>query len=167
MAPDGQIPLFEGTFPPVEDGAPPVIDERPEVLNSRTYRLRVPFGPHDVEIYLTVSDRDGRPFEFFLNSANMELGEYLTAVSTLGSRMLRNGFPVEIVCGDLMGIASPHTAHMRSDGYCQSLSWLIGRALLRHRAESDPPGVNVFPAERRPAPPAGEDDPPDDLPDLP
>jgi hypothetical protein len=127
-----QISLFEGTYPTVRDGAPPVVDERPEVLESRTYRLLVPFGVDEVDIYVTVSDRDGRPFEFFLNCSNMELSEQLAAISTLGSRMLRNGFTVEVVARDLMGIASPHTAHMRRGGYCQSLSWLIGRTLLAH-----------------------------------
>lgn len=142
MVPDvklSQISLFEGTLPRVRDGAPPIVDERPDTLRSKTYRLTMPFDTSEVEIFVTVSDRDGRPFEFFLNSANMELGEYLTAVSLLGSRMLRNGFPLELVAKDLMDIASPHTAHMRREGLCQSLSWLVGRALLHH-AESCAPG---------------------------
>jgi hypothetical protein len=68
-----QISLFTGTLPEVGDGAPPVVDERPNTLESKTYRLSVTFGAGDVAIYLTVSDRDGRPFEFFLNCTNMEL----------------------------------------------------------------------------------------------
>lgn len=138
MSSSEQISLFRGTLPHVGDGAPPVVDERPDVLTSRTYHLNVPFGTADVEIFVTVSDRDGRPFEFFLNCANMELSEYLAAVSLLGSRMLRNGFPLEMVARDLMDIASPHTAHMRRDGYCQSLSWLIGSALSEHAQGLDP-----------------------------
>jgi hypothetical protein len=133
-----QISLFTGTLPEVGDGAPPVVDERPNTLESKTYRLSVTFGAGDVAIYLTVSDRDGRPFEFFLNCTNMELSEYLTVVSLLGSRMLRNGFPLEMVAHDLQGIASPHTAHMRRDGYCQSLSWLIGQALMSHAVATPP-----------------------------
>ncbi len=133
-----QISLFEGTLPRVRDGAPPVVDERPDTLDSKTYRLTAPFATTEVEIYVTISDRDGRPFEFFLNSANMELGEYLAAVSLLGSRMLRNGFPLELVAKDLMDIASPHTSHMRRDGFCQSLSWLIGQALQRHAESCEP-----------------------------
>jgi hypothetical protein len=136
MSSNEQIPLFRGTLPTVHDGAPPIVDERPDVLHSRTYRLRVPFGTSDVEVFVTVSDRDGRPFEFFLNCSNMELSEYLAVVSLLGSRMLRNGFPLEMVARELMDIASPHTAHMRREGYCQSLSWLIGRALMGHARES-------------------------------
>ena len=138
MSTNEQISLFKGTLPTVGDGAPPVVDERPAVLDSKTYRLHVPFGTTDVNIYATISDRDGRPFEFFLNCANMELSEYLTAVSLLGSRMLRNGFPLEFVARDLMGIASPHTAHMRRDGYCQSLSALIGNVLLTHAQSTEP-----------------------------
>lgn len=132
MAEQEQISLFGGTYPAVEDGAPPVVDERPDVLASRTYRLTIPFGSGEVDLYMTISDRDGRPFEFFLNCTNMELSEHLAVVSTLASRMLRNGFPVELVARDLMDIATPHTAHMRRDGYCPSLSWLIGRTLLAH-----------------------------------
>ncbi len=127
-----QIPLFRGVIEPVRDGVPPMVDERPEVLHSRTYRLKVPYDTDVLNLYMTISDRDGRPFEFFLNCSNMELSEYLAAVSLLGSRMLRNGFPVELVAEDLMGIASPYTGHMRRGGYCQSLSALIGRTLLAH-----------------------------------
>jgi hypothetical protein len=68
----------------------------------------------------------------------VELSEHLAAVSALGSRMLRNGFPVEVVAQDLLDIASPHTGHMRRGGYCQSLSALIGRTLLAH-AQDRPP----------------------------
>lgn len=138
MSSEEQISLFKGTLPGVRDGPPPIVDERPEVLGSKTYRLRVPYGGTDVEIFLTISDRDQRPFEFFLNCPNMELSEYLAAVSLLGSRMLRNGFPLEMVAQDLMDIASPHTAHVRQDGYCQSLSWLIGRALVTHARIAPP-----------------------------
>jgi hypothetical protein len=132
-----QMSLFTGSQPSVRDGEPPVVDERPEVLSSRTYVLRVPLNTESFNLYITVSNKDGRPFEFFLNSGNMELNEYMTAVSSLGSRMLRNGFPAELVARDLMDIASPHTAHMRRDGFCQSLSWLIGRTLLIHAEQSE------------------------------
>jgi hypothetical protein len=98
----------------------------------------VPFDTETLNIYITISDKDAVPYEFFINCANVELSEHLTAVSALGSRMLRNGFPVELVARDLMDIASPHTGHMRPDGYCQSLSALIGRTLLRHVARNEP-----------------------------
>ena len=109
-----------------------MVDERPDVLISKTYRLTVPYDTETLEVYLTISDRDGRPFEFFLNCTNVELSEYLAAVSLLGSRMLRNGFPAEQIAEDLTGIASPHTGHMRRGGYCASLSALIGQTLLTH-----------------------------------
>ena len=127
-----QLPLFRGVIDIREDGRPPVNDERPDVLASRTYKLRVPFDTETLDIYVTVSDKDGLPYEFFINCNNVELSENLAAVSALGSRMLRNGYPVELVSKDLMEIASPHTGHMRRGGYCPSLSALIGRTLLAH-----------------------------------
>ncbi len=130
--PKSQIPLFRGVIESHEDGRPPVSDERPEVLQSRTYRLSVPFDTETINIYVTVSDKEGRPYEFFINCSNVELSEHLAAVSALGSRMLRNGFPVQLVAEDLMEIASPHTGHMRRGGYCPSLSALIGRTLVAH-----------------------------------
>lgn len=133
-----QISLFRGVIEAHEDGRPPVSDERPEVLDSRTYKLRVPFDTETLNIYVTVGDKDGLPYEFFINCANVELSEHLTAVSALGSRMLRNGFPVEIVARDLLEIASPHTGHMRKGGYCPSLSALIGRTLLAHAQQRLP-----------------------------
>ena len=131
-APKSQIPLFRGVIESHEDGRPPVSDERPDVLHSRTYRLKVPFDTETINIYITVSDKEGRPYEFFINCSNVELSEHLAAVSALGSRMLRNGFPVQLVAEDLMEIASPHTGHMRRGGYCPSLSALIGRTLIAH-----------------------------------
>jgi hypothetical protein len=136
--PRHQLPLFRGVIESHEEGRPPVSDERPEVLHSRTYRLRVPFDASTHSIYVTVSDRDGSPYEFFINCSNVELSEHLAAVSALGSRMLRNGFAVEVVAEDLMDIASPHTGHMRRGGWCASLSALIGRTLLAHAAGRAP-----------------------------
>lgn len=130
--PKSQIPLFRGVVEAHEDGRPPVSDERPDVLASRTYKLKVPFDVDTLNIYVTISDKDGLPYEFFINCTNVEVSEHLAAVSALGSRMLRNGFPVELVAQDLLDIASPHTGHMRRGGYCQSLSALIGATLLAH-----------------------------------
>ena len=127
-----QIPLFRGVVELHEDGRPPVSDERPPVLESRTYKLTVPFDSETLNVYVTISDKDGLPYEFFINCTNVELSEHLAAVSAMGSRMLRNGFPVELVARDLLDIASPHTGHMRRSGYCPSLSALIGRTLLAH-----------------------------------
>lgn len=127
-----QIPLFRGVVEVVEDGRPPVADERPHRLPSLTRRLRMPYRTGDVVIDVTISYRDERPFEVYFNCANLELYEYLAAVSLLASRMLRNGFPVQEVARDLMDIASPHTGHMRREGWCQSLAALIGSTLREH-----------------------------------
>jgi hypothetical protein len=127
-----QLSLFQGMVEKVADGVPPVSDERPEVLASRTYRLKVPVNGEMLQLYMTISDRDGRPFEFFLNCSNMALSEYLAAVSVLASRMLRNGFSAEAVASDLVAVESPFTGHMRKGGYCPSLSALIARTLLAH-----------------------------------
>ena len=125
-----QIPLFRGVVESVEDGRPPVVDARPQVLPSVTRRLRFPYQTSELSLDVTISYRDGRAFEVFLNCDNLELYEYLAAVSLLASRMLRNGFPVEHIARELMDIASPHTGHMRRDGWCQSLGALIGQTLL-------------------------------------
>ena len=127
-----QIPLFNGVIDRISEGRPPIVDSRPDVLVSKTYRLSMPYDTDVLEIFLTVSDQDGRAFEFFLNCANVEVSEYLAAVSLLGSRMLRNGFAIETVAEELVAIASPHTGHMRKTGYCASLSALIGQTLLEH-----------------------------------
>ena len=129
LTPQYELFIGHGDAP---EGQPPMVDERPDVLQSRTYRLRVPMNGDTVELYFTISDRGGRPFEFFLNCSDGQLSEYLTAVSLLGTRMLRNGFPVEMVVEDLESIQSPFTGHMRRGGYCPSLSALIARTLLAH-----------------------------------
>ena len=135
-----QIPLFRGVVEPVEDWRPPMVDQRPTILPSATQRLKMPYQTGDLVIDVTISYHDGRPFEVFFNCPNLELYEYLAAVSLLASRMLRNGFPVEDVARDLKDIASPHTGHMRKEGYCPSLAALIGETLL---AYTDPPMPGV------------------------
>ena len=133
-----QMPLFRGVVEVVEDGRPPVADERPSRLSSVTRRLRMPFRTGELVIHVTISYRDGRPFEVLFNCAHLEMYEYLAAVSLLASRMLRNGFPVEDVAHDLMDIASPHTGHMRREGWCQSLAALIGNTLQEHASPPAP-----------------------------
>lgn len=133
-----QMPLFRGVVEAVEDGRPPVADERPHRLPSVTRRLELPYGTSDLVIDVTISYRDERPFEVFFNCAHLEMYEYLAAVSLLASRMLRNGFPVQDVARDLMDIASPHTGHMRRDGWCPSVAALIGNMLLEHAGPPAP-----------------------------
>ena len=132
------MPLFRGVVEPIEDGRPPVIDERPHRLPSLTRRLELPYRTSALVIDVTISYRDHRPFEVFFNCAHLEMYEYLAAVSLLASRMLRNGFPVEDVAQDLMDIASPHTGHMRREGWCRSLAALIGRTLEEHASPPVP-----------------------------
>ena len=102
--------------------------------------MKLPYQTDDLDIDVTVSYQDGRPFEVFFNCPNLELYEYLAAVSLLASRMLRNGFPLQDVARDLMDIASPHTGHMRKGGYCPSLAALIGETLLSY---ADPPVTQI------------------------
>lgn len=132
------MPLFRGVVEAVQDGRPPVADERPPRLSSMTRRLKMPYRTNELVIDVTISYRDERPFEVFFNCANLEMYEYLAAVSLLASRMLRNGFPVQDVARDLMDIASPHTGHMRREGWCQSVAALIGITLQEHASPPAP-----------------------------
>ena len=137
MARPPQISLFRGVVEAIEDGRPPINDQRPDRLPSVTRRLTMPYQTGELVIDITISYRDERPFEVFFNCAHLEMYEYLAAVSLLASRMLRNGFPVQDVAHDLMDIASPHTGHMRRDGWCRSLAALIGQTLLAHAAPTE------------------------------
>lgn len=124
--------------------------ERPDSLPSMTYKRKVATADGtELNVYITICNHDGRPFEVFLNCSNAQLMEYLSTLMIMISRLFRHGVPPATVAEDLQGIHSPFTGHMSRSGYCPSLAACIGRVIEQH---SRPP--LAAPAEPRAGEPA-------------
>ena len=67
---------------------------RPEYLIGATYKIKAPNGRNETSnIYLTVNEHDGRPFEVFLNCSDSSINELLGVSMVLISRLLRLSVP--------------------------------------------------------------------------
>jgi hypothetical protein len=107
--------------------------DRPDVLAGETYKIKVPSPRGDlVNIYLTVTEHDGRPFEVFLNCSDNAIAELLGVSMILISRLLRLGVPLESIARDLEQVSSANTAHFADKSWCPSLIARVGRVLSSH-----------------------------------
>ena len=110
-------------------------DDRPEVLHGKTYKRKVNTSDGvALNVYITICEQDGRPFEMFLNCSDAKYAELTSVAMILASRLLRAGVAPEIIAEDLEDIHSPFTGHFSAgrSGYCPSLAACIGRVIREH-----------------------------------
>lgn len=105
---------------------------RPVVLPGNTYKTRIQARDAELNVYITICDFEGKPYELFLNCKDAGLVEHMNAISLLVSRMLQAGIDPEDIAGDLASIHSPMTGHFMPGGYCPSLAARIGGVLREH-----------------------------------
>ena len=139
-----QLPLHSwDEFVSVNQSPPP----RAERLSGATYKLRWPGSEH--AFYVTVNDvlePDGarRPFEVFVNSADLESHAWVVALTRMVSAVFRRGGEVGFVAEELKRIHDPRGGHWEKGKYVPSLVAALGEILERH-ARGD-----AAPEERRP-----------------
>ena len=108
--------------------------ERPEALVGKTYKLRWPESDH--AFYLTVNDiiQDGRrrPFEVFINSANLEHYAWTVALTRMISAVFRRGGDVTFVVRELKSIFDPRGGYWMEGRYVPSLLAAIGEVIEQH-----------------------------------
>jgi ribonucleoside-diphosphate reductase alpha chain len=108
--------------------------ERPEALVGKTYKLRWPESDH--AFYLTVNDiiQDGRrrPFEVFINSANLEHYAWTVALTRMISAVFRRGGDVTFVVRELKSIFDPRGGYWMDGRYVPSLLAAIGEVMEQH-----------------------------------
>lgn len=110
--------------------------DRPEHLQGITYKIKTPNAAGQIiNIYLTVNEHDGEPFEVFLNCTDSSINELASVSMVLISRLLRLGVPLDVISEDLEQVHSAHTAHMAGKQWCPSLIARIGRVLKEHEAQ--------------------------------
>ncbi len=108
--------------------------ERPEALVGKTYKLRWPESDH--AFYLTVNDiiQDGRrrPFEVFINSANLEHYAWTVALTRMISAVFRRGGDVTFVVRELKSIFDPRGGYWMGGRYVPSLLAALGEVMEQH-----------------------------------
>ena len=108
--------------------------ERPEALVGKTYKLRWPESEH--AFYVTVNDivQDGRrrPFEVFINSANLEHYAWTVALTRMISAVFRRGGDITFVVRELKSIFDPRGGSWMDGRYVPSLLAAIGNVIEQH-----------------------------------
>lgn len=110
-------------------------EQRPEALEGRTYKRKIQTSEGaDTNIYITICDRDGAPFEVFLNCSDARFTEFTAVAMILASRLLRAGVDPKTIAEDLEGIHSPFTSHYATETqrFCPSLAASIGEVIRSH-----------------------------------
>ncbi|MCH9674302.1 MAG: hypothetical protein K0U93_22885 [Gammaproteobacteria bacterium] len=110
-------------------------DDRPTVLEGCTYKRKISTSDGvDVNVYITICEQDGKPFEMFLNCSDAKFAEFTAVAMILASRLLRAGVDPAIIAEDLESIHSPFTGHFskHTSGFCPSLAASIGQVIRKH-----------------------------------
>lgn len=117
------------------EAAPPAQPtKRPYALQGVTYKIHPPMYDH--ALYLTLNNgADGKPYEIFANSADMQQYQWIVALTRLISRDLRSGVEVEAVAAELQSVHAPSGGYWRKGGrFMPSLVAEIGVVLAEHSA---------------------------------
>lgn len=85
-------------------------------------------------MYITINEHNGQPFEVFVRHDEPNSYEWIAALTTMLTRMLRAGVSLDVVAAELMEIHGPNTGHMipGTSDWAPSLVARIGRAIGRH-----------------------------------
>ena len=109
---------------------------RPERLEGATYKVKWPQTAHP--FYITVNDaveEDGsrRPFEVFINTQNVEVQAWSTALTRMISAVFRRGGDVSFVAKELKEVFDPTGgSFVGGKGYVPSFHALIGHTIFDH-----------------------------------
>ncbi|WP_028575185.1 vitamin B12-dependent ribonucleotide reductase [Desulfonatronovibrio hydrogenovorans] len=102
------------------------VQERPEVVYGFTQKVRTGLG----ELYLTVNEVDGRPFEVFatIGRSGRSITAKAEAIGRLVSLALRSGIAVEDVVKQIKGIGGEHPVFQKK-GLLLSIPDAVGWVL--------------------------------------
>lgn len=117
--------------------------ERPYKLNGHTYREVLGNGSR---MYITINEHDGTPFEVFVRYDDPATYEWITALTTMITRRLRDGAKLIAIAEELLEIHGPQTGHMipGTANWSPSLVARIGRTLGQHAVRANlATGVSV------------------------
>ncbi len=102
------------------------VRERPEVMYGFTQKVRTGLG----ELYLTVNERDGKPFEVFatIGKSGRSVTAKAEAIGRLVSLALRSGVDVAAIVGQLKGIGGENPVFQKKGlllSIPDAVSWVL------------------------------------------
>ena len=104
--------------------------KRPEVLAGKTYKIDSPIS---APLYMTVNDNEGKPFEVFFSSKNIQSYQWMTALSRMISAVFRRTDNPAFVIEQLKSTFDPNGGYWLKGGkWMSSLVAHIGSVLERH-----------------------------------
>lgn len=109
--------------------------KRPDDLDGPTYCETLGDGSH---MYIIINEHEGKPCEVFVRYGTAQNGadtyEWVTALTTMITRLLRAGETLETIGKELLEIHGPNTGHMvpGTSELCPSIVARIGRCLVKH-----------------------------------
>ena len=106
--------------------------KRPEVLPAAVYKVKDP--TKDTNIYCSISNMGGKPFEIFVNSRHTESQQWVSAMTVLLSLAFRAGIPAEFIGKELQQIVDSNPFFYKGKSGCTVSH--IGRVILRHCEDS-------------------------------
>jgi len=107
-------------------------------MQSRTYKLKAPDDISKSAIYFTIVG-DTTPKMFFINSKDMQSFQWIIALMTSYSRLLRMGSPVENIINDMKETFDPGGSYIIPDGSGVKVSSIVhhlGLVLEKHVLET-------------------------------
>jgi len=120
------------------------VKERPEVVYGFTQKVRTGLG----ELYLTVNEVDGKPFEVFatIGRSGRSITAKAEAIGRLVSLALRSGIDVRDVVKQIKGIGGEHPVFQKKGlllSIPDAVGWILeNRYLQRKKAGSDYVSLN-------------------------
>lgn len=109
--------------------------ERPFGLSGRTYKVRWPDDKNHA-YYITINDRDDKPFEIFINSKSVDSHAWITALMRMISAVFRDarnrGADVDFVVEELRSVFDPRGGAWVSGAFKSSVPAMIADVLESH-----------------------------------
>ncbi len=107
------------------------IRSRPDFLDGTTYRIKWPSWSSSV--YVTINhDKDGKPFEIFIQSKDARHQEWITALTIMISAYMRRGWDITFIPAELKQVHSTHDSSWANGKFYGSLVHRIGDVLEQH-----------------------------------
>ena len=106
------------------------MEPRDDVLDGPTYWVATP----EIEIGVTINEKDGVPYEIFVQCDDPQVYQYLALATVFTTRLLRDGHPLDELAKEMQEIHCPLTGHYipGTGEWSPSLIARIGRTLQKH-----------------------------------
>ena len=104
------------------------LEKRPDELEGNTYKVKV--GNH--AYYITITNKDGRPFEVFINTKDPQSYAWMIALSRMISAVFRRPHNSTFVVEELKAVFDPAGGGWWNGRYYNSIVAAIGKVIENH-----------------------------------